>query len=274
MKIKSLGYRTDLIFHAFDGEIINRGAYLVIRTPMNPTFYWGNFLLFSQPPSESDFREWRALFAQEIGTSPEIKHQVFGWDSPEGEVGAIQPFLKAGFRVNREVVLTSSGPRSPTRPSDLVSIRALKTEADWEQAVENQVVCREPEFEENEYREFRIRQMDRYRRMVAADLGDWFGAFAGQKLVADLGLFHAEGIGRFQSVETHPAYRRQGIAGTLIFEAARQAKAAYDLHTLVIVAEQASNPARLYESLGFQLTEQQVGLECWPQIDPHTNDSS
>jgi GNAT superfamily N-acetyltransferase len=268
MNVESLGYRTDLIFHSFDGEIIDRGDYLVIRTPMNPTFYWGNFLLFSQPPNEGDFREWRALFALEIGVPPETKHQVFGWDSPEGEEGVIQPFLQAGFRVNREVILTTSEPRSPARPSDLVSIRALKTEADWEQAVENQVVCREPEFEESEYREFRMRQMDRYRKMVAASLGDWFGAFADQQLVADLGLFHAEGVGRFQSVETHPDFRRRGIAGALIFGAARQAKAEYDLHTLVIVAEQASNPARLYESLGFQLTEKQVGLEWWPQATP------
>jgi hypothetical protein len=47
MNVKSLGYRTDLIFPTFDGEIIDRGDYLVIRTPKNPTFYWGNFLLFA-----------------------------------------------------------------------------------------------------------------------------------------------------------------------------------------------------------------------------------
>ena len=38
MNVKSLGYRTDLIFLAFDGEIIDRGPYLVLRTPTNPTF--------------------------------------------------------------------------------------------------------------------------------------------------------------------------------------------------------------------------------------------
>ncbi len=266
MNIKSLGYRTDLIFHAFDGEIIDRGDYLVLRTPTNPTFYWGNFLLFSQPPREGDFREWRYIFAQEIGAPPEVEHQVFGWDSPEGELGVVQPFLQAGFRPVRYVVLTSSEPCRPARPADLVSIRALKTAAEWEQAIDNQVVCREPEFEEGGYRVFRERQMDRYRKMVASGLGDWFGAFVGQRLVADLGLFHDESLGRFQSVQTHPDFRRHGIAGTLIFEASRQARAAYDLHTLVIVAEQVSSPARLYESLGFEPTEKQVGLEWWPQI--------
>jgi hypothetical protein len=46
MDIRSLGYRTDLFFPRFDGIIIDRGSYLVIRTPGNPHFYWGQFLLF------------------------------------------------------------------------------------------------------------------------------------------------------------------------------------------------------------------------------------
>jgi GNAT superfamily N-acetyltransferase len=270
MNVKSLGYRTDLIFPAFDGEIIDRGGYLVIRSPANPTFYWGNFLLFSQPPQEGDFGLWQDLFGSEIGAPPETQHQVFGWDSPEGEEGVVRPFLQAGFRLNCDVVLTGSETRGPARSSDLVSVRALKTDSDWEQAVDNQVVCREPEFEEGGYREYRKKQMDRYRNMVASGLGDWFGAFVDQGLVADLGLFHDGGVGRFQSVQTHPDFRRRGIAGTLIFRAGRQAVAKYDLHTLVIVAEQASGAARLYESLGFQPAEKQLGLEWWPGMDPHT----
>ena len=272
MKIQSLGYRTDLIFPTFDGQIIDRGSYLVIRTLTNPTFYWGNFLLFSQPPQEGDIDVWRDLFALEIGIPPDTEHQVFGWDSPEGEEGVIQPFLEAGFHLDRSVVLTSSEPSNPAGSSSLVSIRPLKTEADWEQVVENQVVCREPEFEEGEYREFRMKQMARYRKMSTSGHGDWYGAFIEQKLVADLGLYHHEGVGRFQSVETNPDFRRRGIAGKMIVEASRQAKEKYNLHTLVMVADQDSSPARLYTSLGFKLTEVQVGLEWWPKISLHKNE--
>lgn len=268
MNVRSLGYGTDLILPAFDGEIFDRGDYLVIRTPNNPTFYWGNFLLFRRPPREGDYRKWRELFAREIGVPPEFEHQAFGWDSPEGDEGVIQPFLQSGFRPNRGVVMTSRELRPPARPSDLVTVRALKTEADWEQAVDNQVVCREPEFDEVGFREFRRRQMLRYRRMAEAGLGDWFGAFVGKRLVADLGIVRDRGIGRFQSVQTHPEFRRRGIAGTLVVAAGRQAMAEHHLHTLVIVAEPASGPARLYQSLGFEPTEKQVGLEWWPSIVP------
>ncbi|MEZ4769851.1 MAG: hypothetical protein R2844_15645 [Caldilineales bacterium] len=57
------------------------------------------------------------------------------------------------------------------------------------------------------------------------------------------------------------------MASALIAEAGRQAKAAYDLHTLVIVAEEGSSAARLYQSLGFQPAERQTGLERWPGMD-------
>jgi ribosomal protein S18 acetylase RimI-like enzyme len=269
MKIQSLGYRTDLFFPTFDGQVIDRGDYLVIRTPTNPTFYWGNFLLFSQAPQEGDIDKWRNLFAQEIGNPPEIEHLVFGWDSPEGEEGVIQPFLEAGFRLVRSVVLTSNEPHTPMGPSGFVSIRPLKTEADWGQAVENQVVCRELEFEEGDYREFRKKQMARYRKMSTSGHGDWYGAFIEGKLVADLGLYHQDGTGRFQDVETNHHFRRRGIARTMIVEASRQAKEKYNLHTLVIVAEEDSSPAGLYTSLGFDFAEKQLGLEWWPRISLH-----
>jgi ribosomal protein S18 acetylase RimI-like enzyme len=267
MKLKSLGYRTDLIFAAFDGEVRDRGDYLVIRTPTNLTFYWGNFLLFDSPPGEGDFERWRQLFAKEIGSAPETKHQVFGWDSVGGEAGIVQPFLEAGFRVSSSVVLSCQEPHRPAIPNQEVSIRPLEDDSDWEEAVELQVRCRDEEFEEGEYREFRVQQMKRYQHMVDAGLGHWYGAFADQRLVADLGIFHDGGLGRYQHVETHPDFRRCGIAGTLVYEASRHAIAAYDLHALVIVAEQDSPAARLYGSLGFQQTEVQLGLERWPGME-------
>jgi len=255
-----------MIFPAFDGEIVDRGDYLVIRSPANPTFYWGNYLLFCRTPQDGDYSKWRDLFASEIGAPPEIEHQAFGWDSPEGDTGVIEPFLQGGFRPNNGVVLTGTDLRPPAKASELVSVRALMSDSDWEQAIDNQVVCREPEFEETEYRVFRQRQMNRYRAMVEFGLGDWFGAFAEKRLVADLGIFHDEGIGRFQSVQTHPDFRRRGIAGTLIVAAGRQAMAGHNLNSLVIVAEEASSPSRLYESLGFQSIEKQLGLEWWPRM--------
>jgi ribosomal protein S18 acetylase RimI-like enzyme len=267
MEIRSLGYRTDLIFPAFDGEIIDRGDYVVVRTPSNPTFYWGNFLLFARPPQDGDFQTWRDLFAREIGTPPEVEHQAFGWDSSEGEGGLLEPFIRAGFEANHDVVLATDAPHAPPRPSHSVSIRALASDAEWLQAVELQVTCREPAHNEPGYRVFRERSMERYRKMSMARLGSWYGAFIADQLVADLGIFHDKDLGRYQSVETHPDFRRQGIAGTMIYEAGRHAIAQHSIRTLVMVAEQDSDPARLYQSLGFEPKERSEGLLWFPHAD-------
>jgi ribosomal protein S18 acetylase RimI-like enzyme len=263
LKIHSLGYRTDLFFPAFDGIITDRGDYLVIQTPSNPDFYWGNFLLFSHPPKEDDFKSWRELFAKEMGAPPQTKHQVFGWDSSDGELGVIRPFTQAGFRMVQSVVLISQTPCPPNHLNNEVAICALQTDSDWQQAVVNQVACREAEFSESNYLQFKKPQMERYRRMEAAGKGHWYGAFIGSQLVADLGIFHQEGLGRYQSVGTHPDHRQRGIAATLVYEAGRLAIAEHKLHTLVIVAEEDSSPARIYQSAGFEVKEKEVGLEWW-----------
>jgi GNAT superfamily N-acetyltransferase len=127
--------------------------------------------------------------------------------------------------------------------------------------VENQVRCREPAHEESSYRRFKERQMESYRSMTVAGMGEWFGAFSGEDLVADLGLFHDGDLARYQSVETHPAYRRQGIAGNLVYRAGMYVFDRFAVGTLVIVADKDSAASRLYRSVGFEPQEQQLGLE-------------
>lgn len=260
MEVQSLGYRTDLIFPAFDGVIIDRGNYLVIRTPSNPTFYWGNFLLFDHPPQEGDYSRWRDLFAKEIGTPPQVEHQAFGWDTTINEMGIIQPFLESGFLLEHSAVLTAQRDHLTPKSSSGVTLRPLLSEDDWNQSIENQVICREPRFSESAYRIFRQRQVKRYRAMVAHGLGAWFGAFSGSRLVADLGIFCDGELGRYQAVQTHPEFRRRGIAGALVYKAAFYALDHFNLETLVIVAEADSPAEHLYRSLGFQITEDQIGI--------------
>ena len=54
MSIQSLGYRTDLFFSRLSGEVTDNGEYLCIRTPSNPTYWWGNYLLFKRAPRLGD----------------------------------------------------------------------------------------------------------------------------------------------------------------------------------------------------------------------------
>jgi hypothetical protein len=58
MKITSLARQTDLIFHEYDGEVLDRGNYVAIRTPKNPGYHWGNYLIFSLPPNREAVTQW------------------------------------------------------------------------------------------------------------------------------------------------------------------------------------------------------------------------
>ena len=263
MNIRSLGYRTDLVFPRFDGEVLDRGDYTVIRTPSNPTFYWGNFLLFDQPPAAGDLHRWSQLFAEEIGPPSAVKHLAFGWDTTAGETGIIQPFLEAGFDAEPSVVLTAAEVSKPPKFNKQIEVRRITTDWEWQGALEVQVACREPEHTAESYRTFKQRQMARWRTMTEAGLGEWFGAFLGNRLVGDLGVFVENGVGRFQSVGTHPEFRRRGICGTLVYEAAQHAFKHLGAQTLVMVADEDYHAAKIYESVGFRPTEHQIGLTWW-----------
>lgn len=266
MEVKSLGCRTDLIFPKFDGIIADRGDHLVIRSPLNPTFYWGNFLLFESPPGDGDLERWRRLFAREIGIPPETRHMAFTWDGTDGEQGMVEPFVQAGFDLEHNVVLVAAQRelQLPVRASTEVTVRTLRTEGEFTAVIEQQVAGRDEGHEEERYRIFRKYMMERYRRMEQAGLGHWYGAFLRQQLVADLGIFHdGNGLGRYQSVGTHPEFRRRGIAGRLVHEAGRQAIAKHGLHALVIIAEDDTSASRIYQSVGFVPVEKNVGLLWW-----------
>ena len=262
MKLRSLGHRTDLIFARYDGVVEDKGDYLVIRTPSNPDYWWGNYLMFSQPPAEGDADKWLRLFRQEIGEPPEVSHIVLAWDSTNGEAGRIEPFLGRGLEKHFDIVLSTSEVKPSKHPNAEAEFRQLKTDDDWQRAVELQVISRDEEYkDEAGYRAFREKQMRRYRAMSQDGLGGWFGAFLEGELVADLGLFRDGSLGRFQNVETHPRYRRRGLCGTLVHYAARVGLDDWGLDTLVMVADPEYHAARIYESLGFEVVERQMGLE-------------
>ena len=64
-RVVSLGFRTDLMLRRMAGSIIvEHAAHLVVRTPANPRFWWGNFVLFDGPPGQDDGRRWLAVFAE------------------------------------------------------------------------------------------------------------------------------------------------------------------------------------------------------------------
>lgn len=261
MQLRSLGYRTDLIFHRFGGEVSDQGRYLVIRTPSNPSYRWGNLLIFDAPPQPGDFGRWNALFEEEVGTPPRIRHKVFAWDTVDGDNGAVDDFLEAGFELGEEVVMATDALLPPRRYNHDVEIRALQTDAEFAEHVDLHVLCWDGNDDKAAYRTFYEASTESYRRMIGAGLGRWFGAFSDGKLVADMGIFAEDDLARYQSVATHPDFRRRGLCGTLLFEVGRFALETLGAKTLVIMADDHYFAKDIYAAAGFRVRERQGSLE-------------
>jgi len=262
VEIKSLGYRTDLLLLGLSGsEISNTGPYVVIRTPANPSYWWGNYLLHRAPlqPGELERRigEFRAEF-------PDAKHVALGIDTTDGVLGVdAQEIKAAGAEVDSSVVMSASSVNAPKRPNTTSTYRFLDGDDDWEQLVALSLAAATMTVDDD-YREFTRRKVQRERELVEAGHGKWFGAFDGDRLQASLGLmFDGEGLARFQTVQTHPDDRNQGIASTLVHRASTYGFN-HGAKTLVMVADPDYLAIRIYRALGFSDSETQLAITIPP----------
>jgi GNAT superfamily N-acetyltransferase len=261
MDVRSLGYRTDLMIRALEGsEVSDRGDYLVIRTPANPTFWWGNFLLLPAPPELGAPDGWLATFAAEF---PGAAHVTLGIDTGDAAGVDADAFAALGLAAELSSVLAATAPHAPPHRNPDATCRPLETDDDWRQAASLGMVmyAGEPGGDPD----FVRARLAAQRALTRAGHGWWFGAFAGGQLAAQLGVISdGSGIARYQNVETHPDARRQGLAGTLVWQAGLHALA-NGARTLVIAADPAEGAIRVYRSVGFAQRETQIGFFRAPE---------
>ena len=261
--ITSLGYRTDLMLLEMSGSVLtDKGEYVVIRTPDNPTFWWGNYLLFRTPFAPGDAVAREESFRREF---PDAAHRSLGIDTTDGLVGSDEEQLKAaGFEIEGSTVMTATEVREPARPNDTSQYRFLSGDGDWEQLTDLTLTSATMEVDDG-YREYNRRRIAAERALCDAGHAKWFGAFDGDRLQASLGLASdGSGVARFQTVQTHPDDRGRGIASTLVHRASRYGFDELGAHTLVMVADPDYLAIRIYRSLGFGDNEVQLQLSRPP----------
>ena len=254
MRVTSLGFRTDVALRVLEGAgTTDRGDYLVIRTPDNPDFYWGNFLLLGAWPDPGTGDGWLARFAAEF---PLARHVALGVDAADEQAEMPGEFLAAGLEPERATVLTCVAVQPPPNRNTGAEIRPLTSGHDWRQSFELGVRCYG---ESGLYLERRARAR---RQLTQAGRAAWFGAFTGGRLLAQLGVCDAGGgLARYQDVETDPSARRRGLAGTLVWRAGRYAAEVLGADSLVIVADPAEAAIRLYRACGFADTQSQFSFQ-------------
>ena len=244
---------------ALGGSEIEHGErHVVVRTPANPTFWWGNFVLFADSVGRGDGARRLALFAEAI---PGADHVAWGIDSVDGTIGADAELVEAGFELSRDTVLAATSLRPPNRGVD-AELRPLVGDEDWGQAFELRIACLP---DDEHYTEPFVRaHLAGSRALCEQGSATWFGAFEHGTLRAALGIVaDGDGVARFQMVETHPGSRRRGLASSLVQRAGSAALEA-GAETLVIVADPAYHAIDLYRSVGFADCETKVELTRRP----------
>jgi ribosomal protein S18 acetylase RimI-like enzyme len=246
--------------------VVGRERYLLVRTPANPGFRWGNFLLFPAPPRPGDAAGWLAAFAAEF---PGAEYLAFGVDGTKGDRGDPAELTRLGVTAEVSTVLTAARLREPAQNTAQAVCRPLADDGDWAQALELRYACYGPPSDPAD-REFTERQLGESRELCDGGHGAWFGAFIGDRMRSGCGIItDGSGVARFQSVETDPGHRRRGLARQVIYTAGQCGLGGLGARTLVIVADPGDVAIGIYRSLGFADAEHQVQLENAPQTqDP------
>jgi GNAT superfamily N-acetyltransferase len=153
-------------------------------------------------------------------------------------------------------VLTLAGVAAKPAVPGGIQLRHLCDDADWLASAELAAqIAIEEGYDPAIHTPFLTRRNATRRKQIADGLGDWFGAFDGDLLVGQMGMFHDATVARFQSVETRASHRRRGICAALLGHVSGWAAARAPQATQVIVAEADSDAGRLYRWAGFTHSE-------------------
>ena len=87
--------------------------------------------------------------------------------------------------------------------------------------------------------------------------------FDAGRLIGYAGVYHLNGLARYQDVMVLSEYRRRGIARTLIHRLATWVAQYADRQ--VIIADANYHATVLYQSLGFRIVKCEASLCWWPK---------
>jgi hypothetical protein len=144
-----LGWQSHLLACRFGAHIEERADCIVLRTPSNPTYYWGNCLLLPQAPRDADVAHWLRRFHDEIaGVQPGSAHVAIGVDAaalphamPSWRAAGIDEFDSTAVLVLERAGLSAVPPAKVP-----VQVRPLRGPDDLDAVVEIEVASRHPSF--------------------------------------------------------------------------------------------------------------------------------
>jgi len=243
----SPGWATDLAVLQHGGSTVeDRDDHLVVRTPHNPDFHWGHSLFVTDADSVDDALRWVTTFQT---TFPQATWVAIGLARMPDDADA---WTDLGLDLELDDVLTTRTLPRQTPPPTGYRVRRLSG-SDWAQQVFRAMADNERtgEYEAVSHERFVRAQTDARRALSDRDVAAYFGAFAGDRLVADLGIVRCGTTARYQNVGTDEEHRGRGLASHLLGVAARWAHD-WGCDRWVIVTESTNSAGRVYRRAGFE----------------------
>ena len=232
--------------------VVHRDGLIEQRWPELPLYIHGNCLWLPAPPTAAALPGLVSRFEAMWSDDPRIVHVCFCWDSGEADPALYEAAGARGMAWEHWTAMSME--RGELRPAPLppgMVVRPFESH-EWASIAEANVAwdpSEGPDAEEP-YVAFKEGIRAAWRGWLDGGHARWWGAWRDGVLVGQAGLVDTPYGGRFQSVETHPAHRRQGVCSALISAVAADA---LQRHPAVHLSAEPEGPAlSLYTRLGFR----------------------
>ncbi len=260
-----LELRSEAIIGQLECELIEQEDYFVFRTPANPTYHYGNLLCLKVPLNSYSKTQWQQHFSSAFHDMPLVEHYTFCWPRALETEQVKNDFIDHGFSYEEVHVLSllRKSFETPQEQNTEVTLRPLTTDNDWQQWLELSLAEQQGDYDQTSLRHFLTARMANYQALDHGGQGQYLGAFNADQLIGYAGLYHKNELARFQNVHVISKYQNQKIAKTLLSKLIAQAPA--EVTTFVIVADEHYHATKLYQGLGFKVTERNCSVSWWPE---------
>ena len=255
---------TDLHLIRMHGHVEVIDDITVSRVPDNPGYRWGNCIHLPRPPAAEELDNCIQLARDLFVDQPESRHVQVRWDG-----GPIEPSLVAqantmGLHHDDGQMMHATELMEVRIPG--IDIRPLDLKREWSDIVALNIACDPEEIDgQPDYIAFKEGIRRAWRAWVASGAATWWGAFIKDQLVGQAGMVVCpDGRGRYQSVETHPDFRRRGICPALVSHMGQHALSTLGCNTLVLGANPRGLAIHIYSRLGFITGDWQHALSLLP----------
>jgi GNAT superfamily N-acetyltransferase len=242
----SPGWKTDLdILEMSGSKITDFGDHLVVRTPHNPNYHWGNCILVMDPGSAAEAEKWIHRYNEFF---PDNQWVAIGLPQMPANV---EQWIGHGVTLEQlDVLSTDTLPKK--QPLAAGYTARIFQEHDWETLTKRELAegLSEGGYEPSVIESFVLETNANRKQLVDSGRAAWFGAFFDDEMVANLGMVVCGETGRYQSVETNISHRRKGLASHLLGIAAIWSHER-GCKNWVIVAQETNDAGRVYRRAGF-----------------------